>query len=396
MAWTTPRTWVDGETVSQSEMNAHVRDNTDFLFTAATKPDQNAQTGTGSSAYTFVLADATGGKIVIANAASAATYTVPQDSSVAWPAGSVIRVVSIGAGVITFAAGSGATVNNTAATLSQYDAATLVKTAANTWQVIKGGGIPKASYSSTTGSPTITTVGSSTCIKFTGDGSLTTNAAGKATLLVQAGGGGGATNGFDGAGGGAGGFLTQEIWLAASTTYTVKIGAGGAVNANGGASYFASVGTAGGGTGGAETGTKAGSNGGCGGGGFDTGAGGLSLIASQGFAGGAGASNTNSSAGGGGTSQAGADAGATDGGKGGDGTVSTITGSSVTYGGGGGGGSRAGTAGAGGAGGGGKGQDGTAAVAGGTNTGGGGGGAGEARVPNAAAAGGSGVVIVLL
>lgn len=130
-------------------MNAHVRDNLDFLFTSATKPNQNAQTGTGSSAYTFALADATGGKIVLANAASAATYTVPQDSSVAWPAGSVIRVVSIGAGVITFAAGSGATVNNTAATLNQYDAATLVKTAANTWSVIRTGTGGWTSYTPT-------------------------------------------------------------------------------------------------------------------------------------------------------------------------------------------------------------------------------------------------------
>ena len=31
MAWTTPRTWVNGETVSESEMNAHVRDNLNAL-----------------------------------------------------------------------------------------------------------------------------------------------------------------------------------------------------------------------------------------------------------------------------------------------------------------------------------------------------------------------------
>jgi hypothetical protein len=32
MAWTTPRTWVDGETVSQTEMNTHVRDNLGYLY----------------------------------------------------------------------------------------------------------------------------------------------------------------------------------------------------------------------------------------------------------------------------------------------------------------------------------------------------------------------------
>lgn len=32
MAWTTPRTWVDGEVETASLMNTHVRDNLSFLF----------------------------------------------------------------------------------------------------------------------------------------------------------------------------------------------------------------------------------------------------------------------------------------------------------------------------------------------------------------------------
>lgn len=32
MAWTTPRTWTDTETVNASIMNAHVRDNLDYLY----------------------------------------------------------------------------------------------------------------------------------------------------------------------------------------------------------------------------------------------------------------------------------------------------------------------------------------------------------------------------
>lgn len=31
MAWTTPRTWVAGETVTAAQLNAHIRDNLDFL-----------------------------------------------------------------------------------------------------------------------------------------------------------------------------------------------------------------------------------------------------------------------------------------------------------------------------------------------------------------------------
>lgn len=32
MAWTTPRTWVTGETVTSTIMNTHVRDNLDYLY----------------------------------------------------------------------------------------------------------------------------------------------------------------------------------------------------------------------------------------------------------------------------------------------------------------------------------------------------------------------------
>lgn len=32
MAWTTPRTWADAETVTASIMNTHVRDNLDYLY----------------------------------------------------------------------------------------------------------------------------------------------------------------------------------------------------------------------------------------------------------------------------------------------------------------------------------------------------------------------------
>ena len=90
----------------------------------------NAQTGT---TYTLVLADA--GKLVTLNNGSAITMTVPPNSSVAFPIGTRIALLQLGAGQVTVAQGSGVTVN-TAETLKlndQYAAAELLKTATDTW-----------------------------------------------------------------------------------------------------------------------------------------------------------------------------------------------------------------------------------------------------------------------
>lgn len=91
----------------------------------------NAQTGTG---YTLVLADR--GKLITCSNAAANTVTVPQNSSVALPIGSVITVLQLGAGTTSFVAGTGATIISRGALLSlagQYAGATLVKTATNTF-----------------------------------------------------------------------------------------------------------------------------------------------------------------------------------------------------------------------------------------------------------------------
>ena len=92
---------------------------------------QNAQTGT---TYEFLAADFT--KLVTASNAAASTYTVPPESSVTWPANTLLRVTNLGAGVVTFAGGVGVTVTNTAATLAQYQTATLVRTGSDAWTVI--------------------------------------------------------------------------------------------------------------------------------------------------------------------------------------------------------------------------------------------------------------------
>ena len=239
-------------------------------------------------------------------------------------------------------------------------------------------------------------------------------------FLVIAGGGGGGVGQGLGGGGGAGGYRnsystetsggggSSEASLAFNpgTVYTITVGAGGAggtsgnTGVNGGTSSISGTGLTtitsdgGGGGGRGDVGDDTlatGANGGSGGGGGENNANGgnaTSGTANQGFGGGA-ADKANSDAGGGGGA---GEAGNTDGdGFGGDGLASSITGSSVTRGGGGAGATAPGPASAG-DGGGGTGPSSPGAGGAGTaNTGGGGGGA---YGTNNGGAGGSGVVIL--
>ena len=66
----------------------------------------NNQTGT---TYTFVLTD--GGSAVRGDNAAAQTYTVPVDTSVAFPVGTTIAVRQVGAGAITLSPAGGVTLN---------------------------------------------------------------------------------------------------------------------------------------------------------------------------------------------------------------------------------------------------------------------------------------------
>ncbi len=92
----------------------------------------NAQTGT---TYTLALTDA-GGEVTMSNA-SANTATIPPNSSVAFDVGTIINVTQLGAGVTTVEGGTGVTVNGvstgSSAITAQYKAATMLKTATNTW-----------------------------------------------------------------------------------------------------------------------------------------------------------------------------------------------------------------------------------------------------------------------
>ena len=99
----------------------------------------NAQTGT---TYTFVLTD--NGRLVTASNASAQTYSIPTNASVAFPIGTQINIIQIGAGQVTInAVTSGTTtVSSTGATATapklraQYSSATCIKAGTDLWYVV--------------------------------------------------------------------------------------------------------------------------------------------------------------------------------------------------------------------------------------------------------------------
>lgn len=98
------------------------------------RPFFNAQTGTS---YTLVAADAS--KVITASNANPITITVPPSVYVA---GDIITVVQTGAGQVTFAQGSGVTIQSVGATATapkirvQYAAAQVICTASNTFVIV--------------------------------------------------------------------------------------------------------------------------------------------------------------------------------------------------------------------------------------------------------------------
>ena len=91
----------------------------------------NAQTGT---AYSFALADA--GKVVTLTNANPVAVTLPPDSEVAWPVGTVLFAGQLGAGAVTLYA-PGVTINGvehgTATSAGQYAPFTLTKVGTDSW-----------------------------------------------------------------------------------------------------------------------------------------------------------------------------------------------------------------------------------------------------------------------
>lgn len=92
---------------------------------------------TKTTSYTLVLSDA--GETIEMNSASATTLTVPPNSSVAFPLGTLIEVYRMGAGTVTLVAGSGVTltvpVGSPLTLRVQGSTAGLRKRATNEWVV---------------------------------------------------------------------------------------------------------------------------------------------------------------------------------------------------------------------------------------------------------------------
>jgi hypothetical protein len=99
----------------------------------------NAQTGT---TYTSVLNDSYQVLVTMSNA-SANTFKIPTNASVAHPIGTVITVLNIGAGTCTISAVTSGTTTVLSAgttpaapTLTQYKSAACIKTGTDAWYVV--------------------------------------------------------------------------------------------------------------------------------------------------------------------------------------------------------------------------------------------------------------------
>jgi hypothetical protein len=89
---------------------------------------------TPTASYTLLLSDA--GKLVQTNVASANNLTIPPNSSAAFPVGTQILVVQVGAGQTTLVAGAGVTINSKDGNLNlsaQWCGVTLIKRATDVW-----------------------------------------------------------------------------------------------------------------------------------------------------------------------------------------------------------------------------------------------------------------------
>ena len=98
---------------------------------------KDIEQNTPTASYTLVLADA--GKVVEMNVASANNLTVPPAASVAFPVGTIIEVMQLGAGQTTIVAGSGVTIRSPSGKVKltgQYSSASLRKRATNEWMLI--------------------------------------------------------------------------------------------------------------------------------------------------------------------------------------------------------------------------------------------------------------------
>lgn len=94
----------------------------------------NAQTGT---TYTPAIGDVN--TVVTMDNAGANTLTIPANATVAFPIGTVISVIQLGAGTTTITGDTGVTINGVSAGAAnlnaQHSASSLVKIATDVWNL---------------------------------------------------------------------------------------------------------------------------------------------------------------------------------------------------------------------------------------------------------------------
>lgn len=99
-----------------------------------TNPIQTIGTNSKATSYTLVLSDQS--KAVEMTSATAVDLTIPTDASVAFPTGTYIVVIQMGAGQVTIT-GAGVTIQSSYGlkTRTQYSMVTLLKRGTNVWIV---------------------------------------------------------------------------------------------------------------------------------------------------------------------------------------------------------------------------------------------------------------------
>ena len=120
----TRQVFTSGQVLTAAEQNA--------LATAMIAIRASTATST-----TALLTD--DGKLVTMSNASANTFTVPPNSSVAFGIGTQLNIAQLGAGSTSIVAGAGVTLNSAGGKLkldAQYAVATCVKTDTNEWFVV--------------------------------------------------------------------------------------------------------------------------------------------------------------------------------------------------------------------------------------------------------------------
>jgi hypothetical protein len=113
-------------------------------FTNKTLTDAKINLGIDPETASYVAVLANNSQIVTMNNASANTFSIPTDASVAFPDGTQITVLQIGAGQTTIQAVTAGTttINSTGATANaprlrvRYSSATCIKLSTNNWVVI--------------------------------------------------------------------------------------------------------------------------------------------------------------------------------------------------------------------------------------------------------------------